>query len=193
MDLKGCKIPVVLGSVRRARIGMRAALLTMEAIRGRGGVPFLMDPAEMRLPMLDLRFFEMPEEQRVGPVKVTSDQFRAADAIVFVTAEYNHSLPPALKNIIDHFGPPEFRRKPIGIVAYSAGKFGGVRAADALRAIIGTLDGVVVGSPVTIAEMHTQISEDGKPLNPHWNERLSKLLDDIAFWLRPCPSAGPVG
>lgn len=193
MELRGCKIPIVLGSVREARIGLRAAIMTVEAVRARGAEPFLIDPAEMPLPMLNLRFFEMPQDRRAGAAQVMSDHFREADAIIFVTAEYNHSLPPALKNIIDHFGPPEFSRKPIGIVSYSAGKFGGVRASDALRCIIGTLNGVTVGEAVSIPELQTQVSEDGKPLNPHWEERLSRLLDEIAFWIRPRPSAGPVG
>ena len=64
-------------------------------------------------------------------------RIRAADAFIIVSGEYNHSIPPALSNLLDHFLEEYFWR-PSAIVCYSAGAFGGVRAAmqlrDALRA-----------------------------------------------------------
>ena len=50
---------------------------------------------------------------------------------MFVTGEYNHSVPPALKNLADHFLQEYFWR-PAGIVSYSSGHFGGVRAAPSM-------------------------------------------------------------
>ena len=44
-----------------------------------------------------------------------------ADAVVVVSAEYNHSIPPALSNLIDHFPGSSFAFKPSGIVCYSMG------------------------------------------------------------------------
>jgi NAD(P)H-dependent FMN reductase len=52
---------------------------------------------------------------------------KAADGFVIVSAEYNHSIPAALKNILDYF-QSEYLYKPSAIVTYSAGPFGGVRA-----------------------------------------------------------------
>jgi len=51
-----------------------------------------------------------------------------------VTAEYNHSIPPALKNMLDHF-TSEFAYKASGIISYSDGAYGGVRAAEHLRLV----------------------------------------------------------
>ena len=45
-----------------------------------------------------------------------------ADAVVVVSAEYNHSIPPALCNLLDHFPGSTFAYKPSGIVCYSMGK-----------------------------------------------------------------------
>ncbi len=55
-------------------------------------------------------------------------QIKAADAFIIVSGEYNHSIPPALSNLLDHFLEEYFWR-PSAIVCYSAGGFGGVRAA----------------------------------------------------------------
>ena len=52
--------------------------------------------------------------------------YRAADAFIVVSGEYNHSIPPALSNLLDHFLEEYFFR-PSAIVCYSAGAFGGVR------------------------------------------------------------------
>ena len=58
--------------------------------------------------------------------------YRGADGFVGVSGEYNHGIPPALKNLLDHFLEEYFFR-PSGIACYSAGAFGGVRAAMQLR------------------------------------------------------------
>ena len=60
---------------------------------------------------------------------------KAADAFIIVSGEYNHSIPPALSNLLDHFLEEYFWR-PSAIVCYSAGAFGGVRAAMQLRAML---------------------------------------------------------
>lgn len=48
-------------------------------------------------------------------------QVQDADAYLFVSAEYNHSMPPALTNMVDHFPGSSFSWKPAGIVCYSPG------------------------------------------------------------------------
>ena len=62
-------------------------------------------------------------------------RIKAADAFIIVSGEYNHSIPPALSNLLDHFLEEYFWR-PSAIVCYSAGAFGGVRAAMQLRAML---------------------------------------------------------
>src|SRR5260370_32232224 len=63
---------------------------------------------------------------------------KPADAYVIVSGEYNHSIPPALSNLLDHF-LEEYFFKPSAIVCYSPGAFGGVRAAMQLRAMLGEM------------------------------------------------------
>lgn len=53
----------------------------------------------------------------------TGEKINSADAIVVVSAEYNHSIPPALSNMVDHFPLTYFGFKPSGIVCYSMGLY----------------------------------------------------------------------
>src|SRR3974390_3288102 len=61
--------------------------------------------------------------------------YRASDGFIIVSGEYNHSIPPALSNLLDHFLEEYFFR-PSAIACYSNGAFGGVRAAMQLRAML---------------------------------------------------------
>ena len=56
------------------------------------------------------------------------DAIKAADAILVVTAEYNHAPPPALLSMLDHFGGSNYNGKPSGIITYSPGPWGGAPA-----------------------------------------------------------------
>ncbi|XP_014680187.1 PREDICTED: uncharacterized protein LOC106820158 [Priapulus caudatus] len=85
--------------------------------------PVFADPLEMKFPLLfkPLHFYrdksEVPEWLRRA-----NQQILDADCYVIVSAEYNHSIPPALSNMIDHFPGSSFSWKPAGIVCYSPGK-----------------------------------------------------------------------
>ena len=94
------------------------------------------DPLEYDLPLLNKRFYEMkdPEEK----FKKLHDIFNATDGFIIITAEYNHGMPPALKNMLDHFGK-EFMFKACGIISYSDGPIGGARCTEQLRNVCATL------------------------------------------------------
>jgi len=49
------------------------------------------------------------------------NKLKAADAVVVVSAEYNHTIPPGLSNLMDHFPLASYAFKPSGIVCYSMG------------------------------------------------------------------------
>ena len=128
---------VIYGSVRPHRQGIKAAKFLVEACRGRGHQTTLIDPLEERLPLLEKMYKEYEKGQAPEILERLATRIRAADAFIIVSGEYNHSIPPALSNLLDHFLEEYFWR-PSAIVCYSAGTFGGVRAAmqfrrDALR------------------------------------------------------------
>src|SRR5580765_2945524 len=129
---------VLLGSVRRDRQGIKAARYLERAFSARGHDVTVVDPVELNLPLLDRMFKEYPKETAPSALEELAALYRSADGFIIVSGEYNHSIPPALSNLLDHF-LEEWFWKPSAIVCYSAGSFGGVRAAMQLRAMLAEL------------------------------------------------------
>lgn len=158
--------PVILGSVRRDRQGIKAARYVLAKLEARGDEPVLVDPCEKQLPLLDRMYKEHPKGEAPPLLEELADLFRRADGFVIVSAEYNQSVPPALKNLLDHFLEEYFWR-PSAIMSYSAGRFGGVRAAVALRTILAEMGMPSVPSVLAIPNIGTALNEDGSS-NEAW-------------------------
>ena len=97
-------------------------------------------------------------------------RIRAADAFIIVSGEYNHSIPPALSNLLDHFLEEYFWR-PSAIVCYSAGAFGGVRAAMQLRAMLCELGTPSIPSLLPVPRVQEAFDEEGHPRDESYNQR----------------------
>jgi len=81
------------------------------------------------------------------------EKLQKSDGVLFVTPEYNRSIPGVLKNAIDvgsrPYGKSSFLGKPIGIVSNSPGPLGGVNAAKHLQHILPGISGPILGQPET--------------------------------------------
>ena len=79
------------------------------------------------------------------------EKIHKSSGVIFVTAEYNRSIPGVLKNAIDvasrPYGKSSFLGKPIGIVSNSPGPLGGVSAAKHLQNILPGISGPIMGQP----------------------------------------------
>lgn len=153
-------IAVILGSIRRDRMGDRAARLVIDELERRGHEVHLVDPLELQLPLLDRMYKEHPAGEAPEKLERLAQLYRSADGFLVVSAEYNHGIPPALKNLLDHFLEEYFWR-PSGIVCYSAGGFGGVRAAMQLRMTLAELGMPSVPSLLPIPRIAETITEEG--------------------------------
>jgi len=173
---------VIYGSVRRRRKGIRAARFLVRELEGRGHEAPLVDPLEYPLPLLDLMYKEYEKDAVPEVLESLARIYRAADAYVFVTGEYNHGIPPALKNQIDHFLETWFWR-PAGIACYAAGSFGGVRAAMQMRCVLGEVGLVTVPSILAMPRVGQAFAEDGTPSDPAtFERRAGKFLDELEWY-----------
>ena len=79
---------------------------------------------EVQLPMLQkpLHFYQDRSKAPAELVKA-NEQIKSADAFLFISCEYNHCIPPALANLVDHFPGSSFMWRPSGLVTYSPGRF----------------------------------------------------------------------
>lgn len=184
-------IPVLLGSVRRDRLGIRAARMLVDALAARGHEPVLVDPLELQLPLLDRMYKEYPRGEAPEVLERLATLYRRADGFLVVSGEYNHGIPPALKNLLDHFLEEYFWR-PSGIVCYSAGPFGGVRAAMQLRMSLAEMGMSSVPSLLPVPRIGEALTEDGAG-----DERIERsrdrFLDEFLWYavaLRTAKAAG---
>jgi NAD(P)H-dependent FMN reductase len=176
------KLSLIFGSVRSERRGVRALRYLERAFAGRGHAVTTIDPAEYRLPFLDRMYKEYPKGTAPEPLERLAEIYRAADAFVIVTGEYNHSMPPALMNLLDHFLEEYFWR-PSAIVCYSAGMFGGVRAAVQLRAPLCELGMPSIPSLLPIPRVQAALDEAGTPSDPEgMARRFNRFASELEWY-----------
>ena len=177
----GLVVPVLLGSVRSDRQGIKAARYIIRQLQDRGHEPVLVDPMEKNLPLLDRMFKEHAPGTAPVVLQGMADLYRRADGFVIVTAEYNQSVPAALKNMLDHFLEEYFWR-PSTIVSYSAGRFGGVRAAVALRTILAELGMPSLPSVLSIPTIGRALTADGVANEAWIDKAAARMLAEFEWY-----------
>ncbi|MEP0548027.1 MAG: NADPH-dependent FMN reductase [Rhodothermales bacterium] len=184
----GLRFVVVYGSVRPKRQGIRAARFLVRQLETRGHHVDLIDPVEVDLPLLTRTYSEYAEGEAPEPLERLAETYRAADGFLFVAGEYNHGLPPALKNLIDHFLHEYFWR-PAGIVTYSAGSFGGARAGVHLRAVLGEVGLVTIPSMLPVPKVSAVFEMDGTVKDEAYEKRTTRFLGELCWYARALHAA----
>ncbi|MBU0707120.1 NAD(P)H-dependent oxidoreductase [Patescibacteria group bacterium] len=181
MTEKHHNIALVLGSVRQNRQGIKVAHWLARVIEERGFEVDFIDMKEKPLPFLDKRYVDYADD---APrlLKELHERLMRADGYLFVTPEYNHSVPAALKNFLDHFGP-EFYRKPAAVVSYSASKFGGIRVIDHLSDILLALGLIVTPNNMPISQVEKTFDDAGNLNDERYIKRVKKFIDSFIWYL----------
>jgi NAD(P)H-dependent FMN reductase len=188
----GLKFVVLLGSVRSDRQGIKAARFVERSLRARQHDVTIVDPVELKLPLLDRMYKEYAKGTAPAVLERLASLYRAADGFVVVSGEYNHSIPPALSNLLDHFLEEYFWR-PSAIVCYSAGSFGGVRAAMQLRAMLCELGMPSISSLFPIPRIRQALDEAGMPSATDLDQRFARFAAEFEWYaaaLRTARAAG---
>ncbi|XP_002732582.1 quinone reductase-like [Saccoglossus kowalevskii] len=175
------KIVLFLGTVRENRLGLRVAKFMVNQLEKTGHDVTLFDPEVMSFPMLHKPVFHYGKDREGAPdwLVKAEQQVKDADAYVIVSGEYNHSIPPALSNMMDYFGGSSYSWKASGIVCYSPGIYGGMRSAMQLRAFLGELGCLSVSNIFGIPKVHEALNENGEPLNDHMEKGAQRLISQL--------------
>ncbi|WP_103355522.1 NAD(P)H-dependent oxidoreductase [Amycolatopsis sp. CA-128772] len=173
------KIGIVLGSTRPGRLGDQVARWVHDRAARRGDAEFaLIDLRDHPLPHLEAPpgFSGQYRDERTRAWAAT---VAACDGFVFVTPEYNHSVPGVLKNALDHVHV-EWNTKAAGFVSY--GGVGGARSVEQLRLVCGALQLADVAPQVTLP-LATEFA-DRAVFEPgeHQLPALDLLLDHVVAW-----------
>jgi NAD(P)H-dependent FMN reductase len=181
-------ILLIEGSVRRDRIGIRPARFLLQLCASRGHESTLVDPLEYRLPLLDRMYKEYPAGQAPENLERLAKLITASDAVIVVSGEYNHSIQPALSNLLDHFLEEWFWR-PSAIACYSASRYGGVRAAMQLRALLAEIGMPSIPSILPMPQAQTLFDEQGK-LQADWvAKQAARFLDELEWYAKALKAA----
>jgi NAD(P)H-dependent FMN reductase len=182
------KLQIIVGSIRPTR----AADLVVPWVLARAQAHPAFD-----VELLDLRdwplplFTEHPGSigDRLDPsysdptVKRWNQKVKEGDAYLFVTPEYNHSIPGVLKNAIDNvFVSFAFRNKPMAAVGYSGGIAAAARAIEHLALIAIETEMVPLRNSVLIPSVQSAFDGSRSPVNPAAETALTIVLDDLAWW-----------
>jgi chromate reductase len=137
-------IVTIVGSLRKESFSLKIAKAMAK-----------LAPASLKLDVTtlnDISFFNQDLEAAPPADWLTfRDKLQRSNGVLFITPEYNRSIPGALKNAIDvasrPYGKSSFLGKPVGIVSNSPGPLGGVSAAKQLQNILPGIAGVIMGQP----------------------------------------------
>lgn len=152
-----------------------------------GNAVSIVDPRHLDVGLMQKPSFAYAPGRAPAPLQELQALCASADAYVAITPEYNHAPSPALLNILNHVGSSTFSFKPSAIVSYSAGQWGGTRAAHALRPILSELGCLPVSAMVHIASAAAVLDHHGAvPADAaeRWDGYVDRCLSQLEWWAR---------
>lgn len=188
------KILVFIGTVRDstppspARLGLRVARACASCMDSRAEKHELelIDPLDYPMepvfkPHFAYRKADVPDE-----LDSLAEKIDSADGYIMISPEYNHSMSPALANLLNHFGSSLFSYKPSAIVTYSAGQWGGMRAAVSMRTFLSELGCLPVSAMIHVPKAQEIFAEDGSPQEgvdwEGWQDYFGRSFSQLLWW-----------
>ena len=174
-------VAVLVGSLRKESLNRKLA----EALAR-------MAPAEFELKLSridDLPHYNQDDDgNQAAAVKRLKGEVKAASGVIFVTPEYNRSVPGVLKNAIDHasrpYGQSAFEHKPAGVLGISIGAIGTACAQQDLRNILAYLDMPTLGQPEAFLHAREGFFEPSGDVNPKSRAFVQEWMDAYVAWVK---------
>ncbi len=174
------KIAIIIGSTRPGRKAEAVAKWVYEIAKKRSDAQFeIVDIKDYNLPLLDEAVPPSLGQYSHPHTRTWAAKIASFDAYVFVTPEYNHGIPGALKNAIDYLYA-EWNNKVAGFVSY--GSASGVRAVESLRLVMGEVQVADVRAQVMLS-LFTDFENltTFKPAAMH-EKSVNTMLDQVTAW-----------
>ena len=174
-------VAVIVGSLRQGSFSRKVALALAD-----------LAPATLKLNIVEIRELGLyDQDQDDKPPAVWADfrkRIKAADAVLFVTPEYNRSVPGVLKNAIDvgsrPYGQSAWNAKPTGIVSVTPGALGAFGANHHLRQSLVFLNMPTLQQPEAYISGASKLFDDaGKLTNDSTRDFLKQFLGAFAAWV----------
>jgi chromate reductase, NAD(P)H dehydrogenase (quinone) len=175
------EIAVVVGSLRRESFNRKLATAIVK-----------LAPPEFYFKQVqigDLPLYNQDDDgNQAAAVKRLKSEIAASSGILFVTAEYNRSMPGVLKNAIDHasrpYGQNSWAGKPAGIVGVSLGAVGTAVAQQHLRNVLGYLDMPTLGQPEVFIQVKEGLFDAAGHIGEGSKGFLQSWMDRYVAWVK---------
>ncbi|MCE1191320.1 MAG: NAD(P)H-dependent oxidoreductase [Acidovorax sp.] len=174
-------IAVVVGSLRKESFNRKLA--TALARLAPADVTF----TQVRIDDLPL-YNQDDDGQQAAPVQRLKREIQAAQGVLFVTAEYNRSIPGVLKNAIDHasrpYGQSAWAGKPAGVIGVSVGAIGTALSQQHLRNVLAYLDMPTLGQPEAFIQAKEGLFDADGNVGEGSRQFLQGWVDRYLAWVR---------
>lgn len=188
------KFLIFLGTARNstppapARLGVRVveALLTLLKSHYETHDITLIDVLDYPLDAVFKPHFAYAKNKAPAELNNLAQIIASADGYIMVSPEYNHAMSPALANLLNHFGSSLFSYKPSAIVTYSAGQWGGMRAAVGMRSYLSELGCLPVSAMIHVPKAQAVFTEDGTVQvgvdQAAWFSYFGRTINQLMWW-----------
>lgn len=175
------QIAVVVGSLRKDSFNRKLANAVVK-----------LAPPEFSFKQVeigDLPLYNQDDDaNQAASVKRLKSEIAAAQGVLFVTAEYNRSLPGVLKNAIDHasrpYGQSAWAGKPAGVLGASVGAIGTAVAQQHLRTVLAYLDMPTLGQPEAFIHAKDGLFDEAGDIGAASKDFLQKWMNLYAAWVK---------
>jgi chromate reductase, NAD(P)H dehydrogenase (quinone) len=181
IDMDQYQIAVIVGSLRRDSFNRKLA----SAVARLGPSDF----SFKQLQIGDLPLYNQDDDANPAEsVKRLKAEIAAAQGLLFVTAEYNRSIPGVLKNAIDHasrpYGQSAWAGKPAGVLGASVGATGTSMAQQHLRNILAYLDVPTLGQPEAFIHAKDGLFDAAGNIGEGSKKFLQSWMDQYVAWVK---------
>ena len=175
------KIAVVVGSLRKDSFNRKMA----DAIEKLAPSEFTFHKVRID----DLPLYNQDDDtHQAESVKRMKDEIKDAQGLLFITPEYNRSIPGVLKNAIDHASRPPGQNawggKPAGILGVSTGVIGTAMAQQHLRNVLSALNVRTLAQPDAFIQAKDGLFDKSGGIGPESEPFLQKWMDRYAAWVK---------
>jgi len=179
--MKQYQIAVVVGSLRKDSFNRMLA-----------GAIVKLAPSDFSFKQVqigDLPLYNQDDDASPAEsVKRLKREITASQGLLFVTAEYNRSMPGVLKNAIDHasrpYGQSAWAGKPAGVIGVSVGATGTAMAQQHLRNVLGYLDVPTLGQPEIFLQAKDGLFDEAGDLGASSKKFLQNWMDRYVAWVK---------
>lgn len=175
------QIAVVVGSLRRESFNCKLATAIVK-----------LAPPEFEFKQVqigDLPLYNQDDDAKQAEAVIRlKREIKAAHGLLFVTAEYNRSIPGILKNAIDHasrpYGQSAWAGKPAGVLGVSVGAIGTSMAQQHLRNVLAYLDVPTLGQPEAFIQAKDGVFDQDGNIGPDSRQFLQAWMNRYAEWVK---------